>query len=138
MNCNQFSIWIFRLISNCLYFQKDYFYGYILYAINRYRSEQIFEQNRAFFKERQNQIDDKLGLNSVLVQPIQRLPKYKLLLNQLISELGKNLEDDGVKIQIAACCKAEKNLQRLLDTVNESMNINDIVDCNDVSPIANY
>lgn len=112
--------------------QKDYFYGYILYAINRFRSDRIFEQNRAFFKQRQNDIEDKLGLNSFLVQPIQRLPKYKLLLTQLISELGKNLEEDGVKVQIAACCKAEKRLQRLLDTVNESMNINDIVDCHEV------
>lgn len=112
--------------------QKDYFYGYIIYAINRQRSEQIFEQNRDFFKQRQNTIDDKLGLNSFLVQPIQRLPKYKLLLTQMISELGKNLEEDGVKLQVATCCKAEKRLQKLLDTVNESMNINDIVECNEV------
>lgn len=89
--------------------------------------------HRGYFKEIQNEIGDKLGVNSFLVQPIQRLPKYKLLLGQLISELGKRLEDDGVKQQIAACCLAEKRLQRLLDTVNGSMNINDIVDCHDVS-----
>lgn len=74
-----------------------------------------------------------MGVNSFLVQPIQRLPKYKLLLTQLISELAKNLEQEGIKMQIAACCRAEKTLQRLLDTVNESMNINDILECNDVS-----
>lgn len=89
--------------------------------------------HRGYFKEIQNKIGDKLGVNSFLVQPIQRLPKYKLLLGQLISELGKRLEGDGVKQQIAACCLAEKRLQRLLDTVNGSMNINDIVDCYDVS-----
>lgn len=113
--------------------QKDYFYIYTLYAINRQKSEKICEMHREYFKERQNEIGDKLGINSFLVQPIQRLPKYKLLLSQLITELGKKLHDDGIKYQIAACCKAEKTLQRLLDTVNESMNINDIVECHDVS-----
>lgn len=113
--------------------QKDYFYIYISYAINRQQSEKLCETHRSYFKEIQNEIGDKLGVNSFLVQPIQRLPKYKLLLGQLISELGKRLEDDGVKRQIAACCLAEKRLQRLLDTVNDSMNLNDIVDCHDVS-----
>lgn len=116
-----------------IFLQKDYFYGYILYAINRHRSESIFEENRAYLKDYQNKVDDKLGVNSFLVQPIQRLPKYKLLLMQLITELAKTLEEEGIKVQIAACCTAEKTLQRLLDTVNESMNINDILECNDVS-----
>lgn len=124
---------ISRLLDFPFQLQKDYFYIYILYAINRQRSEKLCDTHRTYFKEIQNEINDKLGVNSFLVQPIQRLPKYKLLLGQLISELGKRLEDDGVKQQIAACCLAEKRLQRLLDTVNGSMNINDIVDCNDVS-----
>lgn len=112
--------------------QKDYFYIYILYAINRQRSEKFCELHRTYFKDIQNEIGDKLGINSFLVQPIQRLPKYKILLGQLISELGKRLEDDGVKEKIAACCLAEKRVQRLLDTVNGSMNINDIVECYEV------
>lgn len=118
-----------------LFFQKDCFYIYILYAINRQKSEKICEVHRNYFKELQSEIGDKLGVNSFLVQPIQRLPKYKLLLGQLFSELGKRFElhDDRIKNEIAACCLAEKQLQRLLDTVNGSMNVNDIVDCNDVS-----
>lgn len=124
---------ISRFLDFLSQLQKDYFYIYILYAINRQRSEKLCDTHRSYFKEIQNEIGDKLGVNSFLVQPIQRLPKYKLLLGQLISELGKRLEDDGVKQQIAACCLAEKRLQRLLDTVNGSMNINDIVECNNVS-----
>lgn len=76
---------------------------------------------------------DKLGINSFLVQPIQRLPKYQLLLHQLIKELGKTLDEDGVKDKIAACCRAEKHIQRLLDRVNDSMSINDIEDCVEVN-----
>lgn len=125
------------LLLICLHLisQKGCFYIYILYAINRHTSEKFCEAHRTYFKELQNEIDDKLGVNSFLVQPIQRLPKYKLLLGQLFSELGKriDLHDDRNKNEIAACCLAEKQLQRLLDTVNGSMNINDILDCNDVS-----
>lgn len=77
-------------------------------------------------------------MNSFLVQPIQRLPKYKLLLGQLFLELKRifvsvSSHDDRIKNEIAACCLAEKQLQRLLDTVNGSMNINDIVDFTEVS-----
>lgn len=69
-------------------------------------------------------------MNSFLLQPIQRLPRYKMLLVEVIKELGNTLE--SVKDQIASCCIAEKNMQRLLDTVNESMSINDIHECYEV------
>jgi hypothetical protein len=35
-------------------------------------------------QERQNIVGDKLGINSFLLQPIQRLPRYQLLLNEII------------------------------------------------------
>jgi hypothetical protein len=79
----------------------------------------------------QNQCGDRLGINSFLLQPIQRLPRYQLLLNEIIKDLTKDLEN--CKQAIAACCVAEKNIQRLLDTVNESMSINDVRNCYDVS-----
>lgn len=53
-----------------------------------------------------------------------------MLLVEVIKELGNTLE--SVKDQIASCCIAEKNMQRLLDTVNESMSINDIHECYEV------
>lgn len=111
--------------------QKGYFYIYILYAINHQKSEKVCIDHRPYFKQIQNEIGDKLGVNSFLVQPIQRLPKYKLLLGQLFSELGKRfgVHDDSIKNELGACCLAEKRIQRLLDTLNGSMNINDIVEC---------
>lgn len=53
-----------------------------------------------------------------------------MLLNEIIKDLSKDLETS--KQAIAACCVAEKNMQRLLDTVNESMSINDIRNCYEV------
>jgi hypothetical protein len=78
----------------------------------------------------QNECGDRLGINSFLLQPIQRLPRYQLLLNEIIKDLSKDLEN--MKQAIAECCIAEKNIQRLLDTVNESMSINDVRNCYEV------
>lgn len=111
--------------------QNDYFYIYVLYAINRPKSERICTENRSYFKKIQDEIGDKLGVNSFLVQPIQRLPKYHVLLDHLFKELGKRIgeHDDSIKHELGACCLACKQMQRLLETVDGSMNINEIVDC---------
>jgi hypothetical protein len=87
-------------------------------------------RNIVLLQEIQNECGDRLGINSFLLQPIQRLPRYKLLLNEIIKDLSKDLEN--VKQAIAAFCVAEKNIQKLLDTVNESMSINDIKNCFEV------
>lgn len=118
------------------YIQNDYFYGYVLFAINRPRSEMICRTNSEFFLNAQKICHDKLGVNSLLLQPIQRLPRYQLLFNEVIKdltkELTKNLEVGITKQQLKVCCETEKALQRLLDTVNESMSINDIQNCSTV------
>ncbi|CRL08007.1 CLUMA_CG021022, isoform A [Clunio marinus] len=109
---------------------KGFFYGYIIYAINRKRSELLCNYHVDFWKQIQNECGDRLGINSFLLQPIQRLPRYQLLLNEIIKDLMKDLEN--TKQAVAACCVAEKNVQRLLDTVNESMSINDIRNCYEI------
>lgn len=111
--------------------QKDYFYMYISYAINRKKSEKLCITQSAYFKKIQDDIGDKLGVNSFLVQPIQRLPKYRLLLSQLFSELGKRfgVHDDSIKNELGACCLAEKRIQRILNILDGSVEISDIVDC---------
>lgn len=99
-------------------------------------------------------MEDKLGVNSFLMEPIQRLPKYRLLIDQLAKVLSPFLVVE--KARLAACSRAgsyvyadvivtlssfvfspnlinsEKNVQRLLNTVNESISLNDIIDCNEV------
>ncbi|XP_065074372.1 uncharacterized protein LOC135698371 [Ochlerotatus camptorhynchus] len=112
--------------------EDDRFYCYILFALNRPNSEKICNKNLDFFQERQNQVGDKLGLNSFLLQPIQRLPRYKLLLSEINKEVLKLIADalmDSVKDEIGILCKAEKRLERFIDVVNEAMSINDICEC---------
>lgn len=49
-------------------------------------------------------MEDKLGVNSFLMEPIQRLPKYRLLIDQLAKVLSPFLEVE--KSRLAACSRA--------------------------------
>uniref|UniRef100_A0AAG5DKR4 DH domain-containing protein n=1 Tax=Anopheles atroparvus TaxID=41427 RepID=A0AAG5DKR4_ANOAO len=114
------------------FLENDKFYSYIMFALNRPKSERICNRNLDFFQRRQAEVDDKLGLNSFLLQPIQRLPRYKLLLAEINKEILKQLEDtvlQSVREEIGVLCKAEKRLERFIDIVNEAMSINDIHEC---------
>lgn len=117
------------------FIESDRLYCYILFALNRPKSEKICNKNLEFFQERQHAVEDKLGLNSFLLQPIQRLPRYKLLLAEINKEVLKLIADsllDSVKDEIGILCKAEKRLERFIDVVNEAMSINDIQECYEV------
>lgn len=121
------------------FIQSDTFYGYVLYAINSKRSEVICKRAIAHFQMIQEQCGDRLGLNSFLLQPIQRLPRYKLLLDEIVKELYSELPNTNAKLtapmksKIAAVCRAERSVQRLARTINEAISINDVQNCNEVN-----
>lgn len=95
---------------------EGYFFDqYIGYAQNKLRSVEIVKNNRDFF-DRFNH--DRLGVNSFLILPIQRLPRYQLIFCELIKEL---VSDDVTenKAAITRCCRAEKALEKLLTIVDE-------------------
>lgn len=60
---------------------------------------------------------DRLGIISFLLRPVQRLPRYQLILSNLARELMKNLETN--KEAVAGCFEAEKSVQTLLNIVNK-------------------
>lgn len=93
---------------------KNKFDNYIFYVINRAKSIKICKDNKYFFLQLQK---DRLGISSFLLQPIQRLPRYQLMLGELAKELMKDL--DVNKEAVARCCEAEKSIQKLLNLVNE-------------------
>uniref|UniRef100_A0A1I8P4R1 DH domain-containing protein n=1 Tax=Stomoxys calcitrans TaxID=35570 RepID=A0A1I8P4R1_STOCA len=116
-----------RLFDEFLYFiEQNYFYGYVLYTMNKQSSLKLCDIYKNYFKGIQTELDDKLGINSFLVQPIQRMARYPLLLTQFITTLFKN-RDFILKPVIESCCRLEKKLRTLLTTINESEIINDIV-----------
>jgi hypothetical protein len=73
---------------------------------------------------------DMLGVISFLLQPIQRVPRYQLLMNEIVKELMKDAFNR--KDEISRVCVAEKTIQRLLNSVNEALFIHDITVCYNV------
>ncbi|XP_055836769.1 kalirin isoform X1 [Episyrphus balteatus] len=106
------------------------FYGYVLFTMNKKRSQKLCELHRDYFKNLQSELNDKLGVNSFLVQPIQRMARYPLLLQQFITTLFKH-RDFYFKSTIESCCRLEKKMRTLLTMTNESEVINDIIESND-------
>ena len=110
------------------FLQNESFYCYVLYAINQINADQLCSHHSKYFDDLKIKFGDNLGVHSFCILPIQRLPRYQLLLSEIIIELQKDMLEN--KKIIAACCMAEKNIQRLLGTINEAISINDIVECN--------
>ncbi|XP_030554101.1 triple functional domain protein isoform X1 [Drosophila novamexicana] len=120
-----------RLFDEFLEFlDQNCFYGYVIFTMNKQKSLKLCDLYKNYFTSIRLERDDKLGINSFLVQPIQRMARYPLLLTQFINTFFKN-RDIVMKPLIESCCRLEKRLRTLLVTTNESEIINDIVDCNE-------
>ncbi|KAH8290504.1 hypothetical protein KR054_003719 [Drosophila jambulina] len=120
-----------RLFDEFLQFlDQNCFYGYVIFTMNKQKSLKLCDLYKNYFTSIRLEKDDKLGINSFLVQPIQRMARYPLLLTQFINTFFKN-RDIVMKPLIESCCRLEKRLRSLLTTTNESENINDIVDCHE-------
>lgn len=109
--------------------QNDLFYCYVNYAINQKYADQLVTLHYAFFESMRRTSDDLLGINSFTIQPIQKLPRYKMLFDEMIKALSNDVLTN--KETIAACCVAEKSVQRLLNRLNQVLSINDIVEINE-------
>lgn len=119
-----------RLIAETIssFVQNDLFYCYIVYGINQRSAEQLISQHLDFFENLRSSTDDLLGVNSFTLQPIQKLPRYKMLFDEMMKELARDMATN--KLEAAACCIAEKHLQRLLIRLDEALSVNDIVEVN--------
>lgn len=124
--CNGNAQLIAETISS--YVQNDLFYCYIVYGVNQKSAETLISQHLDFFDKLRYSSDDMLGITSLTIQPIQKLPRYKMLFDEMIKELGRDIISN--KAAAAACCIAEKNLQRLLVRLDEALSVNDIIEVN--------
>lgn len=118
-----------RLVAELIssFIQNDQFYCYIVYAMNQKSAEQFIAAYNDFFDHLRSKSNDFLGISSFIIQPIQKLPRYKMLLDEMIKELSRDVTAID-KPTVAACCVAEKNVQRLLVRLNEALSINDIIE----------
>nr|XP_042900201.1 puratrophin-1 [Parasteatoda tepidariorum] len=74
-------------IGKCFLKHESQFYLYALYNKNKPKSDSLMaEYGNNFFKEKQQELGDKMNLASYLLKPVQRIGKYALLLKELIKE----------------------------------------------------
>eukprot|EP00071_Canis_lupus_P038137 XP_022271694.1 proto-oncogene DBL isoform X5 [Canis lupus familiaris] len=73
-------------VGPCFLERKDNFQMYAKYCQNKPRSEAIWKKYSecAFFQECQRKLKHRLGLDSYLLKPVQRITKYQLLLKELL------------------------------------------------------
>ncbi|XP_020827439.1 LOW QUALITY PROTEIN: proto-oncogene DBL [Phascolarctos cinereus] len=103
-------------VGLCFLEWRNDFQIYEKYCQNKPRSELLWRQcsESAFFLECQTKLEHKLGLDSYLLKPVQRLTKYHLLLKEL---LKYSANSEGVQqLQEALVAMLD-----LLKSVNDSM-----------------
>ncbi|XP_029586457.1 proto-oncogene DBL isoform X2 [Salmo trutta] len=104
-------------VGACFLERKENFKVYACYCQNKPRSESLWRQysDCAFFQECQKKLEHKLGLDSYLLKPVQRLTKYQLLLKELLKYSAGGCEGTS-ELQAALAA-----MLHLLKSVNDSM-----------------
>ncbi|XP_061595511.1 proto-oncogene DBL isoform X1 [Cololabis saira] len=103
-------------VGACFLQRKEKFKVYERYCQNKPRSELLWRQcsDSPFFQECQKKLDQKLGLDSYLLKPIQRLTKYQLLLKELL----KQCVEQRYRCELQ---EALSSMLELVKSVNDSM-----------------
>nr|XP_058147020.1 proto-oncogene DBL isoform X3 [Dasypus novemcinctus] len=103
-------------VGSCFLERKEDFQMYAKYCQNKPRSETIWKKYSecAFFQECQRKLKHRLGLDSYLLKPVQRITKYQLLLKELL-KYSKDCEGT------AQLKEALDTMLDLLKSVNDSM-----------------
>ncbi|TRY99252.1 hypothetical protein DNTS_022814 [Danionella cerebrum] len=96
--------------------RKENFQVYECYCQNKPRSDALWRQcsDSAFIQVCKGKLDHKLGLDSYLLKPVQRLTKYQLLLKELL----KHSSDSPYASELQGALNA---MLDLLKSVNDSM-----------------
>ncbi|XP_016062710.1 PREDICTED: proto-oncogene DBL [Miniopterus natalensis] len=103
-------------VGLCFLERRTDFEMYAKYCQNKPKSEAVWKKYSecAFFQECQRKLKHRLGLDSYLLKPVQRLTKYQLLLKELL-KYSKDCEGSG---QLK---EALDTMLDLLKSVNDSM-----------------
>ncbi|KAM7365298.1 hypothetical protein PAMP_016241 [Pampus punctatissimus] len=107
-----------ELVGRCFLQRMKDLQIYEAYCQNKPRSESLWRQcsDCAFFQECQKKLEHKLGLDSYLLKPVQRITKYQLLLKELLKySKGCDGCDD---LQ-----EALSSILGILKAVNDSMHL---------------
>ncbi|XP_054641466.1 puratrophin-1-like isoform X2 [Dunckerocampus dactyliophorus] len=74
-------------VGRCFLRHRENFALYALYSKNKPQSDSLLiNHGKAFFKQKQLNLRDKMDLWSYLLKPVQRISKYSLLLQDMMRE----------------------------------------------------
>ncbi|XP_053742869.1 guanine nucleotide exchange factor DBS isoform X5 [Synchiropus splendidus] len=107
-----------ELVGRCFLERMKDLQIYEAYCQNKPRSESLWRQfsDCAFFQECQKKLEHKLGLDSYLLKPVQRITKYQLLLKELL-KYSKSCDGcDDLQ-------EALSSILGILKAVNDSMHL---------------
>uniref|UniRef100_A0A674PDB9 MCF.2 cell line derived transforming sequence like n=1 Tax=Takifugu rubripes TaxID=31033 RepID=A0A674PDB9_TAKRU len=107
-----------ELVGRCFLQRMTDLQIYEKYCHNKPRSESLWRQcsDCAFFQECQKKLEHKLGLDSYLLKPVQRITKYQLLLKEML-KYSKTCEGaDDLQ-------EALTSILGILKAVNDSMHL---------------
>ncbi|KAM9344031.1 guanine nucleotide exchange factor DBS [Pholidichthys leucotaenia] len=107
-----------ELVGRCFLERMTDLQIYEKYCHNKPRSESLWRQcsDCAFFQECQKKLEHKLGLDSYLLKPVQRITKYQLLLKEML-KYSKGCEGaDDLQ-------EALTSIVGILKAVNDSMHL---------------
>nr|XP_060637451.1 pleckstrin homology domain-containing family G member 4B isoform X3 [Anolis sagrei ordinatus] len=112
-------------VSHCFLRHEEQFGMYALYSKNKPKSDTLLiSHGNAFFKNKQQELGDKMNLASYLLKPIQRMSKYALLLKDLIKECSAGQEQE-----LEALCAAEEMVKFQLRHGNDLLAMDAIRGC---------
>ncbi|XP_053600946.1 pleckstrin homology domain-containing family G member 1-like isoform X2 [Plodia interpunctella] len=144
-----------RKLGQCFRQFEQRFNMYVMYSRNNKTATRLVYEYKDFFQRRQLDINDRLDLSSYLLEPIQRIPRYKLFLVDLvktytnyenercetdsrISKLsvdsdetgGSNGESsDNEETPFESLKRAKTMIERILTAIDEIMALENIKDC---------
>ncbi|XP_067289795.1 proto-oncogene DBL [Pseudorasbora parva] len=103
-------------LGACFLERKEHFQVYERYCQNKPRSDALLRQcsDSVFIQECKRKLNHKLGLDSYLLKPVQRLTKYQLLLKELL----KHSSNSQYASELQGALNA---MLDLLKSVNDSM-----------------
>ncbi|KAM3959045.1 uncharacterized protein ACR2FA_006885 [Aphomia sociella] len=144
-----------RKLGQCFRQFEQRFNMYVMYSRNNKNATRLVYENKEFFQRRQFEMKDRLDLSSYLLEPIQRLPRYKLFLVDLVKTYtmyenercdsdsrisgfsvdsdetgGSNGESsDNEETPLESLKQAKSLIERILTAIDEIMALENIKDC---------
>ncbi|EFC43629.1 RhoGEF domain-containing protein [Naegleria gruberi] len=108
-----------------------FFKTYSRYCNNFDKANEVLREckKREEFKEQVSKMDkdsrtSKLGLQSYLILPIQRIPRYRLLLQDLIKHSGPSHPDyKGLKLALEKICEVADHLNNTMKSIEATNEI---------------